>query len=550
MTKKTRSPDSHSHRYQSPLMSFLVALALLSSGALQTFSLAPYGFWLLGPISIVLILLTTRALNAQTSNFKGFYYGWLFGLGLFGSGASWVYVSINTYGYAPPFLAGSLTLLFVAGLALFPAISFFVYGRLKTSSKAGNALFFIACWVLGDLFRTYFLTGFPWLFLGYSHIDSPLSGWIPITGVFGLTAITVASGIALYFLSSLIFKALPLIIKGNKLRYKRKYRSHYHPKKTIFKITFIILTAGFWISGPTLNKLEWTTPLDKQLSVALLQTNIPQEEKWKPAQRAKTLKLLENMTNESWNADLIIWPETAIPLLYDRALPFLENMNKQAKQENTNIISGIPFREIDKTTKSQTLHNSIVSIGQGEGLYHKQKLVPFGEYVPLQDLLRGLIAFFDLPMSDFRTGSSDQAPLSSFNYTVSPFICYEVVYPDFVRNNIKNSEFLLTISNDSWFGASIGPLQHLEMAQMRAAENGRYMIRGTNNGISAVINQKGHIIDQSEQFVRTTLNSTIHLLKGETPFNRYGSWPIGLLSLFIVLFFIFERIRYHKLSSK
>ena len=308
MTKKTQPSDSLTNNYQPPFMSFLVVLALLISGALQTFSLAPFGMWILGPISVTLIILATRALNSNTAGFKGFYYGWLFGLGLFGSGASWVYVSINTYGYAPPVLAGSLTLFFVAGLALFPALSFFIYGRFKTSSKTGNALFFIACWVAGDLFRTYFLTGFPWLFLGYSHLDSPLAGWIPVIGVYGLTAITVASGIALYFTASLGFKALPLVVKGNRLKYKSKYRSVYHPKKTAFKVGFITLILGFWISGPIINNVQWTTQLDNQLSVALLQTNIPQEEKWKPTQRAKTLKLLEQMTSEVWEKDIIVWP--------------------------------------------------------------------------------------------------------------------------------------------------------------------------------------------------------------------------------------------------
>ena len=531
---------------QSPLMNFLVVLALLSSGALQTFSLAPYGIWVLGPISITLILLTTHALNTQTSSFRGFYYGWLFGLGLFGSGASWVYVSIHTYGYAPPVLAGSLTLLFVAGLALFPALSFFIYGRLKSASKTGNALFFTACWVVGDLFRTYFLTGFPWLFLGYAHLASPLAGWIPIIGVYGLTALTVASGIALYFMASLIFKALPLAFNGKKLRLKRQYRSRYHPKKTAFKVAFIILTTSFWLSGPTLNKIEWTSALDKQLSVALLQTNIPQEEKWTPSQRPKTIKLLEEMTADAWSSDIIVWPETAVPFLYDRAQPFLDKIGKEAQEHNSTIISGIPFRKIDQTTNRQILHNSIISIGQGDGIYHKQKLVPFGEYVPLQDILRGLIAFFDLPMSDFRTGTSEQNPLRSFDYNISPFICYEVVYPDFVRHNAKGSELLLTISNDSWFGESIGPLQHLEMAQMRAAENGRYMIRSTNNGISAVIDQQGKIIDQSEQFVQTTLHSKVSLFEGDTPFMEYGSFPIGLLSLLGVVFFAMQRLRHHK----
>ena len=544
--QQTSSHKSSKLRDEQPrLIKLLIIIALLSSGALQTFSLAPFGFWLLGPLSIVIILLVTRALNAPSLNFKGFFYGWIFGLGLFGSGASWVYVSIHTYGHAPPFLAGSLTLFFVLGLALFPALSFFIYGRLKTSSKTGNAILFTACWVIGDLFRTYFLTGFPWLFLGYAHLDTPLAGWIPILGIYGLTAITVASGIALYFSASLAIKALPFFIKGKTHHLPSKFRSHYHPKTIAFKLSFIFLVSLFWFKGPFLNTIEWTTEIDKELKVAVIQTNIPQEEKWKPSQRRKTLILLEQMTAEAWESDLILWPETAVPLLYDQARPFIEQMSEEAKSHNSNIISGLPFRKSDADNNSQILHNSIISFGQGEGLYHKQKLVPFGEYVPLQDLLRGLIAFFDLPMSDFRTGSSDQLPLSSFDYHVAPFICYEVVYPDFVSQNVKGSEFLLTISNDSWFGASIGPLQHLEMAQMRAAENRRYMIRGTNNGISAVIDNYGAIIDQSEQFVRTTLYSQIKPFQGETPFMKYGSWPVGILSALSMIFCFIQRKRHH-----
>ncbi len=539
-------PASQKAKAQQPLLiKLVVMLALLASGLLQTLSLAPFEFWPLGPISIVIILLATKALNAPSANFKGFYYGWIYGLGLFGSGASWVYVSINTYGYAPPLLAGSLTLVFVAGLALFPALTFFIYGRLKTASKTGNALLFTSCWLIGDLFRTFFLTGFPWLFLGYAHLDTPLAGWAPVIGVYGLTALTVASGIALYFIASLLMKALPFIVKGKAHRHKNKFRSHYHPKKTAFKLSFILVLACFWISGPSLNKVEWTDPIKTDFKVALIQTNIPQEEKWKPSQRYKTLSLLEKMTAEAWGNDLILWPETAIPLLYDQALPFIERISSEAKTHNSNIISGLPFRKQDHETRSQILHNSIVSFGNGDGIYHKQKLVPFGEYVPLQDLLRGLIAFFDLPMSDFRTGSTEQVPLNSFDYLVSPFICYEVVYPDFVRQNIKGSAYLLTISNDSWFGASIGPLQHLEMAQMRAAENRRFMVRGTNNGISAVIDERGHITHQSEQFVQTTLHSTISLLEGNTPFMTYGSWPVGILSVMSILFCFVQRRRHH-----
>ena len=541
------------------------AISLIIAGCLQTLSLAPFDYWILGPLSIALILWVTNALEPNASNIntsklntskldtsnptttipnndktqkqKGFLFGWLFGLGLFGSGASWVYVSINTYGNAPPPLAAALTLFFVAGLALFSALVFWLHFKLKTKHRLANSLLFLALWVLGDGFRTIFLTGFPWLFLGYGHLESPLAGWIPLIGVHGISLLVVATGIVLALLinkTSAISKTSAVSKSSNKLK--------------LATSAFILI---IWVVSTPLNKISWSTEIKPPLSVALLQTNIPQEEKWKASQRKKTLLLLDKMTSKQWqddshHTDLIIWPETAVPLLYDQALPFLNKMSERATANGSNIISGIPFRRYDKETNSQILHNSIASIGKGDGVYHKQKLVPFGEYVPLQDILRGLIDFFNLPMSNFRRGASEQPLLKSFDNQVAPFICYEVVYPDFVASRAKDADYLLTISNDSWFGQSIGPLQHLEMAQMRAAENSRYMIRGTNNGISAIIDEKGILLDQSEQFVRTVLESEVKILSGRTPFSYVGSLPVFLLC---GLYLLVHLIRLKKQTS-
>jgi len=531
-------------------------VSLIIAGCLQTLTLAPFDYWILGPLSIALILWSTKALEPRVSNSntttqdndntqkqKGFLYGWLFGLGLFGSGASWVYVSINTYGHAPPPLAAALTLFFVAGLALFSALVFWLHFKFKTKHRLTNSLLFLALWVLGDGFRTVFLTGFPWLFLGYGHLESPLAGWIPLIGVHGISLLVVATGIALTLLLSKA-SAISKTSANNKTSAVSKNLSR-------LKLASCALILFIWAAGFPLNEISWSSEIKPPLSVALIQTNIPQEEKWKASQRKKTLQLLDKMTTKQWqndsqHTDLIIWPETAVPLLYDQALPFLNRMSKRATENGSNIISGIPFRSYDKKTNSQTLHNSITSIGKGDGIYHKQKLVPFGEYVPLQDILRGLIAFFDLPMSDFRRGASEQALLKSFDNKVAPFICYEVVYPDFVASRAREADYLLTISNDSWFGNSIGPLQHLEMAQIRAAENSRYMIRGTNNGISAIIDEQGKLLDQSEQFVRTVLESEVKILSGRTPFSYFGSLPVFLLC---GLYLLVHLIRLKKRTS-
>ncbi|MDX1452951.1 MAG: apolipoprotein N-acyltransferase [Oleiphilaceae bacterium] len=494
------------------------AAGILAAGALQTLSLAPFDWWPLGLLSLLALFYFTGALQpahrSSETGRRGFWYGWLFGVGLFGSGASWVYVSIHVYGYASPLLAGALTLAFVLALALFHGLQFWLLFRLRTRSMGANGLLFVALWVFSDVFRSHFLTGFPWLFLGYGHLESPLSGWIPLVGVYGITFLVVLSSVLLYLMLTcrLWSERFGLVVFGGML----------------------------WWQGWQLSHYTWTLDSEYQLDVALLQTNIPQELKWHPSQRTKTARLLTDMTRAHWDKEVIIWPETALPILYDQATPYLERMSEEALREDTNIISGIPYREFNPDTREQRLHNSVLSMGVGDGIYHKQKLVPFGEYVPLQDYLRGLIAFFDLPMSDFRKGPADQELLRSHALKVAPFICYEVVYPDFVARQSQAADYLVTISNDSWFGQSIGPLQHLQMAQMRAAENSRFMLRGTNNGVTAIIDHKGRIVAQSEQFVRTTLTGKINIHQGNTPFSRYGSSPTILLSLTLLIICLFR----------
>jgi apolipoprotein N-acyltransferase len=223
-----------------------------------------------------------------------------------------------------------------------------------------------------------------------------------------------------------------------------------------------------------------------------------------------------------YGADILVWPEAAIPSFYQRARDFLDPISERAAANETTLFAGIPFL----AEQGNGYYNSVVALGQGEGVYHKQHLVPFGEYVPLEGVLRGLIAFFDLPMSAFSAGSADQPPLRAAAYRVAPFVCYEVVYPELVARSARNSDLLLTISNDSWFGKSIGPLQHLQMARMRALENGRFMIRGTNNGVSAIIDHRGQIVARSDQFVEATLLGTAEVMLGNTPFSSFGVTPV------------------------
>ena len=236
--------------------------------------------------------------------------------------------------------------------------------------------------------------------------------------------------------------------------------------------------------------------------------------------------------------NILVWPEAAIPNYYQRARDFLDPIAARAAAAETTLFVGAP----SLSEQGEGYFNSVVAIGDGEGIYHKHNLVPFGEYVPLERQLRGLIAFFDLPMSAFSPGPASQPPLRAGAYRVAPFVCYEVVYPELVARSARDSDLLLTISNDSWFGTSIGPLQHLQMTQMRALENGRYMIRGTNNGVSAIINHRGQIVARTDQFVEATLSGEVEVMLGNTPFGTFGVTPViagsGITLLLMFLMYL------------
>ena len=475
-------------------------LLALFAGAAITLSLAPFSLWPLGIISPAILLW----LLIDTSPAQAFKRGWFYGLGLFGAGTSWVYVSIHVYGYTPAPLAALLTFIFCAGLGLFTAITFYIYARWVRDFPGGHHLGFAAIFVLGEWWRSWFLTGFPWLYLGYGHLASPLTSWAPIGSV--------------YLISFIVVYTAAVITHG--IDRQRWFKGHF------------VLCSMLWITGPILSTIEWSSPKDEPITVAMVQANISQHVKWDRDQLETTLRLYSESSAELWpDYDLVIWPEAAIPAYYQNAKSFLEEMGRAAQKHQSTLITGIPVynHELAKA------HNSIMAFGNGDGRYYKQRLVPFGEYIPLENILHDLIKIFNLPMSAFSSGNANQAPLTANHLTIAPFICYEIVYPELISKWLPEADLLLTISNDAWFGRSIGPLQHLEMAQMRALETGRYLIRSTGSGVSAIINHHGEIVKESAQFKREIVTGTAIPMTGSTPFTITGIWPIIILCSLLTL---------------
>ena len=492
---------------------WLLAATLLVAGGLQTLTFSPFHWWWLGPISIALILLSCVPLAPG----KLFRAGWFTGLGLFGSGASWVYISISEHGNTSIPVSVLLTVLFVAGLALFHGLAFWGWGKLAKESRVRRLLLFPAIWVLCDWVRGWLLTGFPWLYLGTAHVDGPLGGYAPVVGVHGVTFWVTVSGVALYAIWWLSLN-----------------------RRMTHAAVVAVLALVPWVTGPAASNVQWTQISDDTITFASMQGNIPQQIKWDPDFLRDQIVIYLGLTENDWDTDLILWPETAIPIPQDSAGKIIEHIREELGEEST-LITGIPWYGFSDRIEDFTFHNSIMAIGNGDGMYHKQKLVPFGEYVPLQQWLRGLIGFFDLPMSSFSPGPAEQSPLIANGYRVMPFICYEVAYPDFVARNARNTDMLLTISNDGWFGDSIGPLQHLQIARMRALETGRYMLRGTNNGMTVIIDQHGQVTESIPQFTRDTLRGEVFAASGNTPYMMSGSWPVLTLAIILIVF-VRERI--------
>ncbi|MDB5983300.1 MAG: lnt [Pseudomonas sp.] len=481
-------------------------LLAMAAGAITTFALAPFDIWPLALVSLVVLYLGLR----ESTPRQGLWRGWCYGFGLYGAGTSWIYVSIHTYGGASPLLAGLLMLGFIAAVAFFFALPTWIWARWirRNDAPLADALAFAAMWLAQEAFRGWFLTGFPWLYSGYSQLDGPLSGLAPIGGMW-LISFTLALSAALLCNLPRLRTHMPSLAAG------------------------VILLVAPWLLGLSLKNHEWTTPAGAPLSVAAIQGNVAQSMKWDPAQLDAQLALYRDMTLRSKRADLIVWPETAIPILKESAEGYLSMLGKFAADRNSALITGVPIRQKGGHGENR-YYNGITVVGEGDGTYLKQKLVPFGEYVPLQDLLRGVIAFFDLPMSDFARGPSDQALLQVKGYQVAPYICYEVVYPEFAAGLAAQSDLLLTVSNDTWFGTSIGPLQHLQMAKMRALEAGRWMIRATNNGVSALINPFGKITETIPQFQQGTLYGEVVPMQDLTPYLRWRSWPLTIISVLLV----------------
>ncbi len=481
------------------------ALLALIAGGLYPLAFAPYGWWPLCFISIAILFCLWMYSERGVATRLGF----MFGIGMFGVGTSWVYNSLHHFGNMPSVLAVLCTAVFVLVLSLFPTAAGYLQACFRKKSHHNQAIIaraiFImpACWLFFEWLRGFFLTGFPWLTTGYAMIDTPIAAFAPIGGVYlvGMLALLTTGAVV---------AALLDLSKGGALA------------------LFILVLV--WFEGWQLTGAAWTTAHNDPISVAIVQNNVPLQLKWDVGHQQRIIDDYFTQSALHRDVDLVVWPEAAVSDYIDRLqLDFYQKIQSHP----ADFIFGILSRK--QSDDGWLSYNSVAAIGAQTTMYHKRQLVPFGEFIPLPSLFQPLMQMADIPMSNFTQGAIQQNPVLAAGTSFAVSICYEEAFPRFGHREIPNTGVLLNVSEDSWFGDSLAPHQRLQMARFRALESGRPMIRASNNGLSGVIDWLGGRDMIAPQFVKTVVTAQVQPRTGTTLYVMYGDYPILFIALILLI---------------
>lgn len=462
------------------------------AGAASVAAFAPLGFYPLLIATVAVLIHCWVSASPGSAARSGF----AFGLGLFAAGISWIYVSLHDIGGMPAPVAGLATLLLCAFIALLPAGAGWLQARIPAHPALRATLLVPASWVLFEWIRSWILSGFPWLSLGYAAVGWPVQGYAPLGGVFFLSFLTVAlAGMAWL----VVTRAPRMLVWGGAF--------------------FAILVVG-----EALRHVSWTAREGAPLSVALLQGNIEQSLKFDPQRYARTLETYAHLADDT-RAKLIVFPETAVPRFLDAVDPaYIRRLDAIARRNQGDLLLGVPTR-----SSSEDFFNSALSLGVSPNqVYHKVHLVPFGEFAPPG--LAWTLALVDIPMSDFSSGKA-RKPLDVAGQRIAVNICYEDAFGDEIAVQLPEATMLVNISNVAWFGDSLAPAQHLQIAQMRAIETGRMHLAATNTGITAAIDTDGSVRARLPQFTQGRLEVTAQGYTGATPYVRWRDWPAVFIAL-------------------
>jgi apolipoprotein N-acyltransferase len=466
------------------------------AGALLACSFAPLNWWPLAVLCPALLMWLWQGATPRMGAWLGFW----FNAGTFAAGTYWLYISIRIFGEAPLWVAIALMVALIAIMALYhAALGYFVTRWLPPSGAVRWLLGVPAAWLLIEWWRGWFLSGFSWLSLGYSQTDTWLASFAPIAGVYGISAMLLLSA-----------GALTAAICGTK------------PVRILGVIVFVLP----WLAGGVLRSLDWTRPAGPPVTVAVVQGNISQEQKWLDSNQDTILKLYRELTEKTLGTQLIVWPESAVPDLANNQIDYISELYHETRARNSALVFGV-LRESDA---GEHYFNSVLALDNKVSWYDKDHLVPFAEFFPVPDLVRSWLRLMSLPYSDFTRGGTNQPPLSAAGLELGTTVCYEDAYGSAMLGVLRQANALVNVTNDAWFGHSTARYQHFQIARMRALEAGRYLIRAANNGVSGIIGPHGEVIALAPEFQTYVLHSSVMPRSGLTPYARVGNWLIVLLA--------------------
>jgi apolipoprotein N-acyltransferase len=480
-----------------------ITLAHFAIGAAMTLSFAPFNFYLLAPVFAAVILLDCLYLAPRSAARCAFW----FAFGHFLGGTYWIYISVHVIGGAPLMVAFVLMLGLISIMALYFAGTAWLVSRLTAGDPLRLAIIGPALWVLIEWFRGWFLSGFPWLSLGYSQVDSSLSGWAPLLGIYGVSWVLLLSAAGLMLAVACRRQALAL--------------------------SLVVLP---WLLGHGLQYYDWTEPVSDSVVTTIIQGGVAQEDKWLEEQRGPTVALYQEALGAVSESTLVVWPEVAIPALIGLGDDYLRVLQEDMRIRGKSLLMGL--LEYDRAER--LVYNSVLLLdGERQQVYRKRHLVPFGEYFPVPDFVREWMRLMDLPNSDIIAGSAEQPVLVAADGTkMGVAICYEDAYGAEQLYALPEATVMINVSNDGWFGNSIAAFQHLQIARMRALEVGRWVVRATNNGMSAFIGPRGELVAMAPRFEFATLTATVQPRSGLTPYARTGNAAIVLPLFLIALWYV------------
>lgn len=478
-------------------------LAALLLGALSVLAFAPFeaAFILLFTLAGLFWLWQQKA----QSVYEGFKIGLWFGLGLFGVGVSWLFSSLYFYSNVNLALSVVATFLFVLFLSLYIALAGALARYFNDKNRPALMLVVLlpAVWVVGEYLRSNLFGGFPFLQIGLSHIDSWLAGYAPLLGALGVSwAVAMSAGLLVWF---------------------AQQRAWFVPA---------LLLGLLWAGGGLLQQVKWVEPTGQAIDIALVQGNIAQEKKWRREEFYPSLKRYVEMTKQHIDADVIVWPETAIATYYDVVEKgALYSFIKDAKLMNKDILVGVI------AGKDKTYYNALVNLGNPEERYYKTHLVPFSEYFPFAGFFKFLNLFFDIPYDSFSKGPDNQPPLELGGHQTGLSVCYEMAFGEELARYLPDAKYLITVSNDAWFAHTFEPAQQLQEVRMRALELGREIARSTNTGYTVIVGVDGQIKAQIPAYEEGVLRDKVQPYDGMTFFAEWKQLPIEVM-LFALFGFI------------